>query len=176
VRRTNLALTIIALLGACRDARVEQGPPAATASEGPWVRTTQGYSVRAGVRITGTGRDSVLFNIRVRNFGPAPARYTLEACEVAARAYRAPTLGGTPVWHSLRIHDVDCSGVGNSRTLAPGDSLPSTHWDLTMPVHAILGDSLPAGRYYFAVSSPLETFPDLRDALFVPAGGVDLVP
>ena len=140
------------------------------------MRAPRGYSVRAGVRITGKTRDSVLFHIRVRNFGPAPARYTMEACEVAARAYRAPALTGTPVWQSLRIHSIDCSGLGNNRALAPGDSLPSTHWDLATPVHAVLGDSLAAARYYFTVSSPLETFPDLREALFVPAGGIDLVP
>ena len=166
-------LTLLVLLCACSGGGA--GAERTRSSQGEWVRAPLGYSVRGSVRVGGSGADSVTFHIEVRNFGPGPAQYTPEACEVAARAYRAPRAGGAAVWESLRIHDVDCSGVGVDRTLAVGESTRAgDHWDLVLPVAAILGDSLPPGRYEFSVSSPLETFPDRRDALFVPAGAVDL--
>lgn len=167
-------LISIVLLSACAGVGERDRIEGATASDGPWVRAPRGYSVRGSVHLFGRGGDSVRFHIGVRNLGPDPALYSLVACEVAARAYQTSARDEKPVWESLQIRQEDCSGVGMTRTLGVGDSLPSDHWDLVLPVAAVLGDSLPPGRYDFSVSSPLETHPDLRGVLFVPAGAVDL--
>lgn len=106
--------------------------------------------------------------LAVQNPGQIPVRVEHGACSFGVRAYASRERAGRPVWDNRLPANVACVDIGLSFAVAPG----AAH-DVTVGRHIpadVLGDSLPAGQYYFTVA--------LRDPraglVVVPAGEANL--
>ena len=123
---------------------------------------TGGLRFVAAARLTGAG-DSVLVSVKARNDAGRERVLHLGGCgePLVLRAY--PEAGAhrrlAPAWDSALWRratepahpDQVCSAGAVLRILAPGDS--TTVATLAIAVRAVLGDSLPAGRYHVTVPS-----------------------
>ena len=69
-----------------------------------------------------------------------------DGCEVFLRAYRTADRSGEPAWDESRV--AVCTLALQQITLAAGETIEFT--GSTISASQILGDSLPAGRYYFS--------------------------
>jgi hypothetical protein len=95
------------------------------------------------------------------NRGKRPTHVEYGACAVRLRVYRSKSRTEAPVWDSSERPNPDprtgvetaCPLYSAATTLAPGDSLTPREFAESIPVDAILGDSLPPGRYYFSASA-----------------------
>jgi hypothetical protein len=114
---------------------------------------------RAETRLADEGR-MLDVEVIVRNAGGQPVHVEYGACAIRLRVYRAPDRAGEPVWDSFRRPNPDprtgevraCPTHSAAQSLAPGDSLVPSEFSESIPVAAILGDSLADGDYYFAAS------------------------
>lgn len=120
----------------------------------PATFTTDGLRFFAAARLIG-GTDSLLVSIAARNDAGAQRALQGGICgdSFVLRVYREPVTRRRPdpVWDSgvwRRATDPPnrvCLPVGVLQVLAPGDSTAVA--GLALPVRAVLGDSLPPGRY-----------------------------
>jgi len=107
--------------------------------------TVEGVTYTAETRIAETAPPTVYATARVENTSSSRQDITFpDGCVVLLRAYRDAARAGAPAWDQQR--DAMCTMQLVELSLAPGESrefLASARAD------QILGDSLPAGRYYF---------------------------
>lgn len=183
MRRTVALAWSALLVAAC-----SRGEPRAEGwfAQGPWVGTPQGYSLRGWTHRIPGPPDTLVFGTTIANRGDSMVWFASIGCEGEARAYPTPERTGSPAWdtHPGGQECVEGHGI----PLAPGDSLPAGATVVSAPVPEILGDSLPEGRYFFAVSSPTEIAPPPpvsgrpspedaglpKQPIYVPAGSMRL--
>ena len=121
-------------------------------------------SPNAGLAFTGTttvatapagsARDTVHTRIAVRNTNAQGVRLEYGACALDLLAFRAPTRSGTPAWTSSAQRAPNgqpfaCPLYLAMGVLRPGQEVSPGELNTRVPARALLGDSLPAGRYYF---------------------------
>jgi hypothetical protein len=114
---------------------------------------------RAEARLADDGR-MIDVEVVVVNDGRRPVHVEYGACAVRLRVYRTADRSGDPVWDSSRRPNPDprtgertaCPLHSAATTLAPGDSLAPREFTVSLPVAAILGDSLAGGKYHLAAS------------------------
>ena len=71
-------------------------------------------------------------------------RFNYSSCPVELKLFRAPSRRGRPVWNSRLSRDtLSCPRF---------QSHDSTQFDMVWPVRGILGDTLPAARYYSTIA------------------------
>lgn len=160
-------LAALGLAAACssatgpRQALVEGGAPPMMSFE---ASAPLEYSGRAAPADSA----SVQITLAVRNPGRDSVRVEHGACSFAVWAYAAGARGGRPAWDNRLPSGSGCILIGLTFVVAPGASrdVPAGRYQ----VARILGDSLPAGRYYFTI-----VLKDRRDQLtVVPAGDAPL--
>ena len=110
-----------------------------------------------GVRFVGEARvvtpgDSIL-DVRVRAVNTGSAVRTLEFDDCSMNV-GVTSIGPAPehqwelvTWASSHRPLLPCVGYQATRDLAPGDSVSPADYRRRVPIRAILGDSLPTGRY-----------------------------
>lgn len=107
--------------------------------------TVEGVMYTAETRIAETAPPTVYATARAENTSSSRQEVTFpDGCVVLLRAYRDAARTGAPAWDQQQ--GVMCTMQLVELSLAPGESrefLASARAD------QILGDSLPAGRYYF---------------------------
>ena len=152
---------------------VEEGGPGPAAGEpGAALQQQQtgqgtavGGSYTAETRIAETAPVTMYTTVRVENTSSGRQEVTFpDGCVVLLRAYRGPARMGAPAWDQER--GVACTMQLVELSLAPGES---REFQTSVRADRILGDSLPAGRYYFTAVLR----PDGR-VVEVPAGEADL--
>lgn len=161
--RRSLAALAVAALAACSSATDPDDDsilPERLAVSGGDVTYT------AGTAPSGDPAGLLLTTVVVRASGPGSSRLEYGGCPVEVQFFRTPARSGTAAWAQSRRGEVGCIQPLYVNTLAPGDTLHLTTGALPREV---LGDSLPAGRYYAtAVLRPNGRF------LRLPAGEVEL--
>ena len=118
-----------------------------------------GVRHRADARLADEGR-MLDVDVVVLNGGDRPAHVDYGACAVRLRVYRTAHRTGEPAWDSSRRPSpdprtgerIECPAHSAATSLAPGDTLQPREFSESIPVAAILGDSLGDGRYFFAAS------------------------
>ena len=96
---------------------------------------------------------------------------------MSVRVYAAHRREAAPVWDWERLGPRPCLASAVGRSLAPGDSLPNGGWKLEIPTRAIVGDSLPLGRYAVYVSPPVIPVGMRRwERIYAPVGTLNFGP
>ncbi|HEX6938757.1 MAG TPA: hypothetical protein VF158_05050 [Longimicrobiales bacterium] len=132
-----------AMLGACSASGEVTGPGSVQPN-----RTVSGIAYRAETRVMESFPVQLRPVVSVRNASGAARTIRFpDGCVVLLRAYRDPSRTGTPAWDQART--VGCFQAVQEVFLAAGDT--TTLGAGTIGAAEILGDSLPAGRYYFTV-------------------------
>jgi hypothetical protein len=111
----------------------------------------------------GTGAAAVLDGfLRFHNTGTTTVKVVVNSCPFQFAAYRTESRVGAPAWSQTPVCTLQPIGV----LLRPGasDSVSSS-----VSFREILGDSLPEGRYYFALRTTYKVLPDPR-----PSGPTEL--
>jgi len=117
--------------------------------------------------VDGDGKDELYVAVEAKTSGsgasltidePVEIRFP-DGCVVLLRAYRSEDRSGQPAWDPMR-GSLFCTMILVEFTLSPGES---REFQATASAPEILGDSLPAGRYFFT-------------ALLRPNGGTVEVP
>jgi len=99
-------------------------------------------------------------SVTVTNRGSRPVRLEYGSCAVSVHGYNTPDRSGRPAWKSeLRqpppafVNTVyGCTLELRVRTIMPGDSFGGTELATRAPVHELLADSLPPGRYFLTAA------------------------
>ncbi len=127
---------------------------------GEWLDTSWGYSLRSRTQWIPGNPDTLRLGVSLANRTSRPIQFEL-GCGTLVRAYRTAERTGPPAWDLARAMAIACGDAqGTRRTLAPGDTVPAEIWTVELPEPSrILGDTLPAGRYFFSISPPLELNP-----------------
>ena len=135
----------LAALAACNGpgptGDVESGPAARPQQQ----MTVEGVTYTAEVRIAETAPPTVYATARVENRSSSRQDITFpDGCVVLLRAYRDAARTGAPAWDQQQ--GAICTMQLVVLDLAPGES---REFQASVRADEILGDSLPAGRYYF---------------------------
>ncbi|HEX7118039.1 MAG TPA: BsuPI-related putative proteinase inhibitor [Longimicrobiales bacterium] len=134
---------LAAQLGACTASGDFTGPDSLRAN-----RTVSGITYRADTRVMESFPVRLGPTVSVRNDSGTPRTIRFpDGCVVLLRVYTEPERTGQPAWDQART--VGCFQAIQEVDLAPGDT--ATLAGGTIGAAEILGDSLPAGRYYFTV-------------------------
>lgn len=142
MRRNLAALASIVLLAACSRAEEpsEPGRPMPHAS----VRVVDGVTYAAETAILETFPVQLRTRVTLTNRGTARQQVELPGgCTVLLRAYRSADRSGSPAWDQSR--QAVCTMQLLLLDLEPGES---AEFQGRADAREILGDSLPAGRYY----------------------------
>lgn len=135
----------ILLLAACTGGPAP-GDPAGEPSGGmsaQAVRTPNGLEYRADTRILESFPVQLHTTVSITNTTAAPVSFTLpDGCTVLLRAYRSAD-ATTPAFDQLKV--AICTLALMEATLAPGET---SRFEGRTDAREILGDSLPAGRYW----------------------------
>lgn len=127
--------------------------------------TVGGVTYSAVTRIAETAPVTVYATARAKNTSSGRQEVTFpDGCVVLLRAYRDAARTGAPAWDQQR--GVACTMQLVTMSLAPGET---REFLARATADQILGDSLPAGRYYFTALLR----PD-GQAVEVPAGDGEL--
>lgn len=120
-----------------------------TSPEGPSTyRTAAGVAYRAETAVLESFPVQLRPAVTIRNDGDAERTVRFpDGCIALLRVYRDASRTGNPAWDQART--VGCFQAVQEFTVAPGDSTIIGRG--TIGAAEILGDSLPAGRYYFTV-------------------------
>jgi hypothetical protein len=109
--------------------------------------------VRFVARASVLAPDDTLLEVRVRAVNAGRAIRTVEFGNCSMNV-GVSTVGLTAarkweyvVWATSRRPQIPCLPYQATRDLAPGDSVSPTDFMRRIPIRAILGDSLPPGRY-----------------------------
>lgn len=159
-------VVLVALgLAACNPALSEGGDDTHL---GPAGISIKGGRVEYAARTEPTGNPhGWLRTVAVlRASGSAPVRLEYSGCPVEVQYFRTTARTGSPAWAQFRVQNFGCILPLYVRTLAPGDTLQLGA--LSLP-REVLGDSLPAGRYYVAA-----VLRPNGETVRVPAGEVEL--
>lgn len=126
----------------------------------------------AETRLSRVHPDTLVTEISLRNVSDSTISMIFGACSVPVRAYRDEQRTGRAAWDSERPVR-GCEAIAILRRPGPGESLPPETFRRTVAVADFLGDSLPPGRYHFAVSLALHTddLPGAVDDTFYLASG-----
>jgi hypothetical protein len=94
------------------------------------------------------------------NTNSEPVRLEFGACAVSLLAFRNADRTGTPAWDSDQRRTPSgfgyaCASYLVMTTINPGQTASPKEYNPTFPVAEMLGDSLPAGHYYFKVRAGL---------------------
>lgn len=134
-----LAVAVVA----CTSSGVVTGPEGIRA-----YRTVEGVEYRAYTAVLESFPVQLRPEVTVRNEGGDERTIRFpDGCVVLLRVYRDESRTGNPAWDQERT--VGCFQAVQEITLAAGDSTVIRRG--TISAAEILGDSLPAGRYYFSV-------------------------
>lgn len=129
-----------------------------TADPTPPVRDFGALRLTAESRVEGGGPRVLRTAAWVRNPTTRSLRFEYGACALRQRLYRSAARTGTAAWRSELRRPAGspggyaCPAVLLGSTLPPGDSL---RFGLAVPLAEVLGDSLPAGRYFVAAELEL---------------------
>lgn len=127
------------------------------------------YNVRAGpvdivspnfgltfTATTTVASSSLNVHATVTNTNAQPVRLEYGACAITLLAYRTSDRSGNPAWNSAFREPYPPAGyryacpsylaVGK---LNPAETLSPGEFNVRIPINEMLGDSLPAGHYYF---------------------------
>jgi hypothetical protein len=144
VGRWAAALSLAALAACSAPGSGDEGRPGPGGGP-PRQATVGGVRYSAETRIAETAPVTVYATARAENTSSARRAVRFpDGCVVLLRAYRDPARTGAPAWDQGR--GVACTMMLVEVSLGPGESrefLASARAD------QILGDSLPAGTYYF---------------------------
>jgi hypothetical protein len=117
---------------------------------------TEHLAFRATSSVEGASPAELHTQVTVTNTGRGRVRIEYGACSVWLRAFRTEERTGTPAWDEARRPNPDpatgifwaCPLYLAARELRAGESHSPSEFRSRIPVAQILGDSLPAGRYY----------------------------
>jgi hypothetical protein len=105
---------------------------------------------------TTVANDTLKVHATVTNTNAQPVRLEYGACAVDLRAYRTSDRSGKPAWDSALRRSYPPPGFSYACPLYlatgkidPGATLSPAEFNTRIPVTEMLGDSLPAGHYYF---------------------------
>jgi hypothetical protein len=106
--------------------------------------------------VTTVVNDSLNAHAALTNANAQPVRLEYGACAITLVAYRTPDRSGKPAWNSaLRkpyppaACDYACPAYLAVGKVEPATTFSPGEFNPRIPVNEMLGDSLPAGRYYF---------------------------
>lgn len=112
-----------------------------------------GLTFTAATTVAG-GKLSV--HATMTNTNAQAVRLEYGACAIDLLAYRTSDRSGKPAWDSaLRKtypppgYAYACPSYLATGKIAPGATVSPAEFNTTIPINEMLGDSLPAGRYYF---------------------------
>jgi hypothetical protein len=151
MHRSSAVIWLLLVIAACTTSK----SPAERFTQGPWIETTQGYSIRGWARMLPGPPDTLVFGATMANRSRQTVLFRSSGCGPRAEAYLVPQRAGPPAWES---HQEDCA-TGHQLPVAPGDSLPAGFSIVVATVPDVLGDSLPEGRYFFAIYPSLAIAP-----------------
>jgi hypothetical protein len=139
------AAASLAVLVACgAPGSGEENRPGADAGP-PQRAAVGGVTYSAETRIAETAPVTVYATARVENTSSTQQEVTFpDGCVVLLRAYRDASRTGAPAWDQQQ--GAVCTMMLVQVSLAPGES---REFVASVRADEILGDSLPAGRYYF---------------------------
>jgi hypothetical protein len=96
--------------------------------------------------VEGVSPREVVIQVVGTNLTPRPAEPFFGACAITLRVYASADRSGAPVW----THQPGaCVSIGYSPFVAQGERLVHPAFGIRLSIPGLLGDSLPAGRYYF---------------------------
>lgn len=172
-------MLILFLLGAC-GSHTEGGRGMEEGHRGPlspqtWPRadtTIAGLEYRVSTMLVGS---IVEARVSLRNPATDTIRMAIPGCSRWLRAYETPARADQPAWDEkgrLGWNEeigavIACTAQEENLVLGPGQS--RSH-EIRYSVDAILGDSLPEGRYYMSVLIESHGQP-----VAIPAGSVELM-
>jgi hypothetical protein len=164
-RALTLTLTALAafVLPACSR---ESTRPLDPGAPSPTRVVAEGVAYDAELRVLESYPARLQAQVRLTNTSDEPVEIRFpDGCVVLLRAYRSEDRSGQPAWDPMR-GSLFCTMILVEFTLSPGES---REFQATASAPEILGDSLPAGRYFFTALLR----PNGR-AVEVPAGQADL--
>lgn len=142
--RWTAAVSLAALVACGAPGTGEESRPG-TGGGPPQQATVGGVRYTAETRIAETAPVTVYATARVENTSSTQQGVTFpDGCVVLLRAYRDPARTGAPAWDQQQ--GAVCTMMLVQLSLAPGES---REFVAGARADEILGDSLPAGRYYF---------------------------
>jgi hypothetical protein len=149
----------------------------------PPIRSRETLQYRVNTRVEGIAPRELHAAVTMINMGTRYVRVEYSDCALQLRAYRSPARSGRPVWISERrrppgfTSGYACALNLLHKEIAPGQEISPEEFQIQVPFHEILADSLPQGQYYFTsllefVSRSVDprTRRPHRDTLQVPAG------
>lgn len=143
-RRRGVIRALVAVVTA-----VGCGTPSGPMSAFPEEVQIGGVVIAADVSVGGA---ELMARVSFRNQGPGLARLEIDGCRVRIRAFATAARRGEALWDVERLNP-NCSDRGRQLELEPGDAAEEL---LSLPVTAVLGDSLADGRYYFVAKVVLD--------------------
>lgn len=164
MRRSLVAAAVLGLAACTATLPMEDNP----GLDGSAVISVSGGRVDYTARTEPTGNPAGWLRTTavLRASGTTPARLEYSGCPVEVQFFRNASRTGSPAWTMFRVDNFACVQPLYTDTLAPGDTLELA--TVTLP-REVLGDSLPAGRYYVAA-----VLRPNRQVIRVPAGEVEL--
>ena len=144
--------------------------------EGPEALAQLRY--RAGTWVEDGTLPHLHTRVAMTNVGPRRVNVSSSGCGTRIRAYHTHERAGHPVWDSARKGEA-CLPALRLHLLEPGET--EEQFGHRLPLLEFLGDSLPDGRYYFAVSTAWLEPPSpegrrlRKDTVHLPAGDAELV-
>lgn len=161
---TGLLLAGVLALGACAPRADDGLQPGGGAAQ---ARVVDGIAYRAETRVMESHPVQLHTTATVTNTTQQAREIEFpDGCTVLIRAYRTAERSGAPAWDQQRV--AVCTMAIQIVRLAPGES---REFGMHAGAAEILGDSLPAGRYYLTALLR----PD-GDRVEVPAGEAELAP
>lgn len=140
----------------------------------PLIRAPRGLSYQVRTSLVGHPPPRILIGATLVNSTERRVLVDYGACALHLLVYRNADRTGIPMWNSA--HQVDRTGqtpvcflYEKLRELGPGETHRSEEFSGAYRVANILGDSLPAGRYYFTARLEIG-----GETVAVPAGSATL--